>query len=125
MSRLVVNAKPRWEHVRHVRGTFMQLDVGQAKGMSSTEKALADYLMKKKNLLGDLQVFAVNVTRVTRVSVNVLFDLRLTGKLAFPVVQQETLEVFNTHRMRISKSAEKLAFSAHRLILLDNFPFQS
>lgn len=103
----------------------MQLDVGQAKGMSSTEKALADYLMKKKNLLGDLQVFAVNVTRVTRVSVNVLFDLHLTGKLAFPVVQQETLEVFNTHRMRISKSAEKLAFSAHRLILLDNFPFQS
>lgn len=30
----------------------MQLDVGQAKGMSSTEKALADYLMKKKKPSG-------------------------------------------------------------------------
>lgn len=80
---------------------------------------------KKKPSGGGLQVFAVNVTRVTRVSVNVPFDLRLTGKPAFPVVQQETLEVLHTHRMRISKSAEKVAFSAHRLILLDNFPLQS
>lgn len=40
----------------------------------------------------DLEAFAVNVTRV---SVNILFDLHLTGKLAFPVVQQDMLDVLS------------------------------